>query len=294
MRRTKKIKQSWDNRLFSVIVYVVVLGLTIVCIVPFLNILAISVSSNDAVQRGEVFLVPKNISFIVYETILNNKAFLRSMIRSILITLGYVVVGVSMTICCAYPLSEPDLKGKNAIMKFIMFTMYFSGGMIPIYIVVNSLGLIDSYLALILPCALSTYNMIVMRSFFVGVPMSLREAARIDGAGDFKILVSVIVPLSKPVLATISLFYAVAKWNAVTDALLYINDPAKKVLQVYLKQLIQSVEGYQEMARDLDVPPVLETVRAGSLIVGMIPILIIYPFLQRYFVKGMTIGSVKG
>ena len=124
--------------------------------------------------------------------------------------------------------------------------------------------------------------------------MSLREAARIDGAGDFRILVSVILPISKPVLATISLFYAVAKWNSVTDALLYINDPSKKVLQVYLKQLIQSVEGFQELTYELDVPPVLETVRAGSLIVGMIPILIIYPFLQRYFVKGMTIGSVKG
>ena len=294
MRRTKRIKQSWDNRLFSIVIYVVIIILTIVCIVPLLNVLAISLSGSDVVQRGEVFLLPKNISFNVYEIILNNKAFLRSMGRSVSITFVYVIVSISMTICCAYPLSIPEMKGKKLIMTFILFTMYFSGGMIPSYLLVNSLGLIDSYWALILPGVLSTYNMIVMRSFFMGIPVSLREAARIDGAGDFKILVSVIIPLSKPVLATICLFYAVSRWNGMQDALLYINNPSKKVLQIYLKQMVQSVEGYAEIASEMEVPPVLETVRAGSLIVSMIPVLIIYPFLQKYFVKGVMVGSVKG
>ena len=294
MRRTKRTKQSWDNRLFSIVIYVVIIILTIVCIVPLLNVLAISLSGSDVVQRGEVFLLPKNISFNVYEIILNNKAFLRSMGRSVSITFVYVIVSISMTICCAYPLSIPEMKGKKLIMTFILFTMYFSGGMIPSYLLVNSLGLIDSYWALILPGVLSTYNMIVMRSFFMGIPVSLREAARIDGAGDFKILVSVIIPLSKPVLATICLFYAVSRWNGMQDALLYINNPSKKVLQIYLKQMVQSVEGYAEIASEMEVPPVLETVRAGSLIVSMIPVLIIYPFLQKYFVKGVMVGSVKG
>ena len=175
-----------------------------------------------------------------------------------------------------------------------LFTMYFSGGMIPGYLLINHLGLIDSYWSLIIPGAISTYNMIVMRSFLMGIPMSLREAARIDGAGDFKILLSVVIPLSKPVLATICLFYAVSRWNGMQDALLYINDPNKKILQIYLKEIIQNVEGYAEVVAEMEVPPTLETVRAGALIVSLIPVLVIYPFLQKYFVKGVMIGSVKG
>ena len=290
----KSSKQSWDNRLFSIVVFAMIILLTIICIVPFINILAISLSGADVVRRGEVFLFPKDLSFIVYERLLNNKAYLRSMGISVLLTFVYVIISITITICCAYPLSERDLKGKQVLMPFIMFTMYFSGGLIPNYLLVNSLGLIDSYWSLILPCALSTYNMIVMRSFFMGIPVSLKEASRIDGAGDFRILVSVILPLSKPVLATICLFYAVSRWNSMQDALLYINDPQKKVLQIYLKQMIQSVEGYAEVVSEMEVPPVLETVRAGALIVSLIPVLIIYPFLQKYFVKGVMVGSVKG
>ena len=289
-------KQSWDNKLFSVIVYAMVVLLTIVCLIPFINILALSLSGAEAVNRGDVFLIPKDFSFSVYGSILGNKSYLRSMVISILLTLVYVVVTVVMTICCAYPLSEPTLKGKKIIIPFIMFTMYFSGGMIPGYVLIHKLGLIDSYWALIIPGAISTYNMIVMRAFFGGIPMSLRESARIDGAGDFKILLKIVLPLSKPVLATISLYYAVGRWNGMSDALLYINDPRKKVLQIYLKQMIDSVAGFTEILAgvEAEVPPVLETVRSGALMVSLIPVLIIYPVLQKYFVKGAMIGSLKG
>ena len=294
MKRLRLAKQSWDNRIFSFSVYVVVILITIMCAVPFINLLAISLSSTSAVQRGQVFLIPKEFNISVYKSILSNMAFLRSMGISVLLTFTYVIISVTLTICCAYPLSIPELKGKQAILPFVMFTMYFSGGLIPHYLLVDSLGLIDSYLALVLPCALSTYNMIVMRSFFVSIPISLREAALIDGAGDFKVLMSVVLPLSKPSIATISLFYAVSRWNGMQDALLYINDPRKKVLQIYLKQMIQSVEGFAEIAAEMEERPILETVRAGSLMVSLIPVMIIYPFLQKYFVKGVMVGSVKG
>jgi len=288
--------QSWDNKLFSIIVYIVLILLAIVCLVPFINILALSLSGAEAVNRGDVFLIPKDISFSVYESLLNNKAYIRSMVITILLTLVYVIVTLVMTICCAYPLSEPELKGKKIIIPFIMFTMYFSGGMIPGYVLIHKLGLIDSYWSLIIPGAISTYNMIVMRTFFMGIPISLRESARIDGAGDFTILLKIVLPLSKPVLATISLYYAVGRWNGMSDALLYINDPKKKVLQIYLKQMIESVNGFNEILAGtvVEVPPVLETVRSGALVVSMIPVLIIYPVLQKYFVKGAMVGSLKG
>ena len=202
-----------------------------------------------------------------------------------------------MTVLCAYPLSVPGLKGKKPLLVFIMFTMYFSGGMIPSYLVVNKLGLIDSYWSLILPCALSTYNMIVMRTAFAGIPESLRDAALIDGAGDLTILTRIVLPLSKPTLATIALFYAVGRWNGLQDGLLYINDPGKAILQLSLKQIVQSAQSFSNLmlegAASADMLP-SQTIRAGSLIFSMIPILIIYPFLQKYFVKGTMIGSVKG
>lgn len=290
----KRKKQALDNQVFSLCVTVMLLLITVLCIIPFLYILAVSLSGPGAVQRGEVFLVPREPSISVYCSIFRNGAYLRAMLRTLVLTLVYVVLAMTLTILCAYPLSEPGLRGKKILFPFMLFTMYFSGGLIPSYLLVNSLGLIDSYLALILPCALSTYNMIVMRSFFMGVPVSLREAARMDGAGDFKILCKVILPVSKPVLATVALFYAVARWNALQDALLYINDPGKKVLQICLKQMIQTTEGVNEIAAQMEVRPVLQTVRAGALMFSLVPVLLVYPFLQKYFVKGTTIGSVKG
>lgn len=290
----KRKKQSLDNQVFSVCVTGLLLAITALCVVPFLYLFAVSLSGPGPVQRGEVFLVPREPTLGVYYSIFCNGAYLRAMVRTLLLTVLYVGISMTLTILCAYPLSEPGLPGKKILFPLILFTMYFSGGLIPSYLLVNGLGLIDSYLALILPCALSTYNMIVMRSFFMGVPVSLREAARMDGAGDFKILCRVVLPVSKPVLATVALFYAVARWNALQDALLYINDPNKKVLQICLKQMIQTTEGINEITAEMEVRPVLQTVRAGALIFSLVPVLVVYPFLQKYFVKGTTIGSVKG
>lgn len=292
-RRRKR--ESLNNRIFSDVVIVLLLLLGAMCLLPFLYLLAVSLSKAGPVMRGEVFLIPKGFTTEVYQTIAQNGSLVKAMWRSIVLTVGYVVAAMVMTVLCAYPMSEPGLKGKKILWPFFIFTMYFSGGMIPSYLLVNNLGLIDSMLALILPGMISTYNMIVMRSFFSSIPESLKESAYIDGAGDMTILTKIVLPLSKPALATIALFYAVSRWNGMQDALLYINDPKKTILQIKLRQMIVNSEAISEMLEGVAGElPVAQTLRAGSLIFSLIPVLLIYPFLQKYFVKGVMIGAVKG
>lgn len=296
-RTHKTKKMAWDDRIFSIVVTAIVFILTAACLIPFVYLLAVSLSGSTPVLRGEVFLLPRDFTLETYQSLIDNGSLIKAMERTILLTIVYVGVSMVMTVLCAYPLSVPGLKGKKPLLVFVMFTMYFSGGMIPSYLVVNKLGLIDSYWSLILPCALSTYNMIVMRTAFAGIPESLRDAALIDGAGDLTILTRIVLPLSKPTLATIALFYAVGRWNGLQDGLLYINDPGKAILQLSLKQIVQNSQSFSNLmlegAASADMLP-SQTIRAGSLIFSMIPILIIYPFLQKYFVKGTMIGSVKG
>lgn len=247
-------------------------------------------------MNGSVYFMPKGFTTEVYAAIFKNGSLVWAMWRTIVLTLAYVIVCVTMTVLCAYPLSVPELKGKNIIWPFIIFSMYFSGGMISNYILVNKLGLIDSYLALILPGMISTYNMIVMRSFLNSIPGALRESAFIDGANDWTIFTKIVLPLSKPALATIALFYAVARWNSITDALLYINSSSMAVLQIKLKAMINTAEEVNELleGNKSSSTMIATTMRAGSILLSMVPILIIYPFLQKYFVKGVMIGAVKG
>ena len=268
----------------------------VMCLYPFLYVLAVSLSSPGPVMRGEVYLIPKGFSLEVYRKIFSEGTLVNATIRSIIITIVYVIVAMTITILCAYPLSVPELKGKKILNRVIIFTMYFSGGTIPSYLVVRSLGLIDNYLALVLPCCLSVYNMIVLRSFFVSIPVSLREAAIIDGAGDGTILMKVVLPMSKPAIATVSLYYCVSRWNAFMDSLLYFNDPTKAVLQLRLKQLVMNADSISSMMEGGTAgnTMIAQTVRSGALMFSMVPIMLIYPFLQKYFVKGTMIGSVKG
>jgi len=295
--KTTKVKQSLDNQIFFCITIAIILFITAICIIPFIYLIAVSLSGSGPVLRGEVFLWPKEFSLDVYKNIFKNGTMVSAMGRTIVVTFVTVIVSMVMTILCAYPLSVPGLLGKKIIIPFIMFTMYFSGGLIPGYLLINGLGLVDSYWSLIIPGAVSTYNMLVLRSFFYSIPSTLKEAAVIDGAGDVKILLKVVLPLSKPSLATIALWVAVGRWNGLQDALLYINDPSKAVLQVRLKQMIMSSDAINELLVEGssagNVVP-LQTARAGALMFSMIPILIVYPFLQKYFVKGTMLGSVKG
>ena len=243
-----------------------------------------------------MLLWPVNFDLSAYKAVFTNKGLMDSMWFSLLLTAVYTVFALVMTILCAYPLSRPGLKFKSPILLYILFTMYFSGGMIPGYLNIKSLGLLDTFWVLVFPTVLSTYNMILMKSFFQSMPRELEESAYVDGANDLVVLIKIVLPLSKAMLATIALFYAVSRWNGFMDAILYINDESMYTIQLRLRQLIQSsqvssmMEEIPEMKEDL----IAETIKAACMVFSMIPVMIIYPWLQKYFVKGVMIGSVKG
>jgi putative aldouronate transport system permease protein len=284
------------DKVFKIVTISVVVIIAACCLFPFLHILAISFSNKTAVIRGDVLLWPVNFDLSAYKAVFTNKGLMDSMWFSLLLTAVYTVFALAMTILCAYPLSRPGLKFKSPILLYILFTMYFSGGMIPSYLNIKSLGLLDTFWVLVFPTVLSTYNMILMKSFFQSMPRELEESAYVDGANDLVVLIKIVLPLSKAMLATIALFYAVSRWNGFMDAILYINDESMYTIQLRLRQLIQSsqvssmMEEIPEMKDDL----IAETIKAACMVFSMIPVMIIYPWLQKYFVKGVMIGSVKG
>lgn len=284
------------DKVFKIVTISVVVIIAACCLFPFLHILAISFSNKTSVIRGDVLLWPVNFDLSAYKAVFTNKGLMDSMWFSLLLTVVYTVFALVMTILCAYPLSRPGLKFKSPILLYILFTMYFSGGMIPGYLNIKSLGLLDTFWVLVFPTVLSTYNMILMKSFFQSMPRELEESAYVDGANDLVVLIKIVLPLSKAMLATIALFYAVSRWNGFMDAILYINDESMYTIQLRLRQLIQSsqvssmMEEIPEMKDDL----IAETIKAACMVFSMIPVMIIYPWLQKYFVKGVMIGSVKG
>lgn len=284
------------DKVFKIFTVFIVVAIGLCCLIPFLHIIAMSFSDKTAVMRGEVFLWPKSWDLSAYKAVFNNKGLMDSMWFTLFLTLVHTLICLAMTILCAYPLSRPGLKFKSPLLIYILFTMYFSGGMIPGYLNIKSLGLLNNFWVLILPGMLSTYNMILMKSFFQSMPRELEESAYVDGANDLVVLLRIVLPLSKAMLATIALFYAVGRWNGFMDAILYINDESLYTIQVRLRQLIQAsqvstmLEDVPEMKSNL----IAETVKASCLVFSMIPVMIVYPWLQKYFVKGVMIGSVKG
>jgi putative aldouronate transport system permease protein len=272
-----------------------------------LNLLAQSLSSSQSVINRKVTFFPMlhnvtenvhhfGITMESYRYVFLDPAFARSMWWTAILTVICTVVSLSMTILCAYPLTYGWLKGKGAINILIIFTMYFSAGTIPNYVLMKSLHLLNNPLVLIIPNCLSVFNMIILRSFFFGVPDSLRESAEIDGANPFTVLVRIYLPLSMPVLATLALFYAVGRWNGFGDALLYINAAPKWVpIQLKLWQLINnqtSIEVTEMVAGT--IPRASDAIKAAAIMFATVPILVVYPWLQRYFIAGVTIGAVKG
>ena len=290
------MKDSRSDRVFRVIVVFVVVLISLSCLLPFLYIVSVSLSNKNSVLRGEVFVLPVGFDLTAYKTVFNNMSLMTSMWFTILLTIVDTVVCVFMTVLCAYPLSKPGLKFKTPILFYILFTMYFSGGMIPGYLNIKSLGLLNTFWVLILPGCLSTYNMILMKSFFQAMPREIEESAYVDGANDAVILVKIILPLSKAMLATIALFYAVGRWNGFMDSLLYVTNENMYTIQVRLRQLIQSsqVTALMEDIPEYKNDVIAETIKAACLVFSMIPVMIVYPWLQKYFVKGVMIGSVKG
>ncbi len=278
------------------VIALIVLLLSLTCILPFLHVAAKSVSSNTAVMSKAVYLWPKGWNIDAYASIFRDGQLTYSMGYTVVVTLLFTVIGMALTICAAYPLSIKGLKGRTFISFFLMFTMYFSAGLIPEYLLLGDLNLINTMWVLVLPLAFSPYNMLIMKSFLSStIPDSLYEAAKLDGANHFQILTKVVLPLSKPIIATLSLFYAVGRWNAYADAKYYITRKSLQPLQYMLSNMVLSsgadAVSLSENAALVSTPEVLQ---AATIMFATLPIIMVYPFVQKYFVKGAMIGAVKG
>lgn len=270
------------------------LVICIICLVPMVNLLARSLSETDFLIKRQVYLWPKGWNLDAYSMVLTDLKYIKAFFWTVLLTIICTVVSLTMTTLCAYPLIFEGLRGRSAINIFITITMFFNAGTIPNYLLMKSLGLLNNPLVLIIPSCMSVYNMIIMRSFFYGIPDSLRESAEIDGASFFKILTSIYLPLSKPVFATLALFYAVGRWNGYSDALMYVNDKDLYPLQLLLYNILNNINQVEVATQEgFSTPGLSESLKAAIVMFSTVPILCIYPWLQKYFIHGVTMGAVK-
>ncbi|NOU69697.1 ABC transporter permease subunit [Paenibacillus sp. LMG 31461] len=287
-----KARVTWFDSLLTVII--VLISLTV--ILPFLYIIAVSFSPPGDSMAGNFFIWPKHWTLDAYSYLFNAQTFLNSIKNSIFITVLGTCVNLIVSITLSYALSKRIVPGRRLMMLFIFFTMIFHGGMIPSYLVVKSLGLLDSYWAIVLPAATSAFNVLVIRSFFQSLPESLDEAARIDGAGEFRILFSVVIPLSKPIIATFTLFFMVQYWNEFFSAVIYINDTNRWPIQPLLRQMVAISASNISPDAAIDAQLAVNlgpNVQNAAILLAMLPIVAVYPFLQKYFAKGAMLGSIK-
>lgn len=294
-----KTKMSGKDKIFYLISGLFLTLLFLVVLYPCIFVLSASVSSGSAVQSGKVLLFPVDFSLTGYETVFNTKNIWTGFFNSVFYTVVGTAINLVVTLLAAYPLSRPDLKGRNKLMLFFTFTMFFNGGIITNYLLVVKLGIINTRLALLLPGALNVYNMIIARTFLQNnIPQELLEASQIDGCSDFKYLFKVVLPLSKAVIAVMVLFYGVAHWNTYFNAMIYISDRSLQPLTIFLKEILiagqidPSTVSDPELAEK--VSQIAGVIKYALIVVSMLPVLIIYPFVQKHFVKGVTIGAVKG
>ena len=284
-------------RIGDALMMLVLVILCLTCVLPFIHLAAKSISSNSAVMAKSVFLWPKGLTFDAYASLFRDGSMVRSMIYSVWATMIFTLLGMIACTCAAYPLSKKRLKGRMFFTFVLMLPMYFGAGLIPSYLLMKDLHLLDTMWVLILPLIYSPYNMLIMKTFFQSsIPDSLEESAFLDGATHIQIMGTIVLPLSKPILATLSLFYAVGRWNAYADNKYYIKTDTLKMIQYKLYQMVASATEAQtttlsEAAAVTSTPEVLQ---AASIMFVTIPIICIYPFLQKYFVKGVMIGAVKG
>ncbi len=294
--------KSISSKVLDVIIYVSLILLLIVTLYPIIYIFSVSVSSTTAYESGRVFFLPVELNLEPYKVIMKAGTIPRSFINSVIYTVVYTVVSLFMTTTMAYPLSRSKdrVAFKGFFSKIVIFTMFFNAGIIPNYLVVKGLGLMDSMWALVLPTAISTYNLVVMRSFFEGIPIDLEEAAFIDGANELTIFWRIMLPLSKAALATVGLFYGVSMWNQWFNAMLYLQSDTKFPLQLIIRQIIMQNQMAAELAAMGDTSMMTAqttnsvSLKYATLFLSILPMLAVYPFIQKYFVKGVMVGSVKG
>ncbi|KGA82515.1 sugar ABC transporter permease [Lysinibacillus fusiformis] len=292
------MKESKGDRAFTIFNYIFLAIVAVVVLYPLIFVLSASLSNPEYVISGDLWLWPKEFTVEAYEKVFQNPDIINGFINTLKYTFFGTLLNIVMTICAAYPLSRRNLKGKGFIMAFMVFTMFFSGGLIPTYLLIRDLGMINTFWVMIIPNAVAVWNIIIMRTFFQSIPYELEESAMIDGAGNFRILWSIVLPLSLPVMAVMVLFYAVGHWNSYFQALIYLQDQDKFPLQLILRQILiqgqadDMIQATSEsfLAQKLSV----EGLKYAVLIVANLPMLMLYPFLQKYFVKGVMIGSLKG
>lgn len=285
-----KKKESLASRLFDVMNILFMISLVIIMVYPMVYVFSASISNNALVASGAVLLWPKNITFIAYEQLIYNPDLWMSYWNTIRYTVVQTVLTLIVTSAMAYPLAKRWLPGRRVILLLAAFTLLFSGGMIPTFLIVQQLGLLNTIWAIVLPSLISTWYLFIMRTFFEALPEELEDAAAIDGCGSMQILVRIVLPLSLPVMVTIGLFTAVNQWNAFFNALIYLNDRDMYPLQIMMRNILiagTNVQGEGDLTH-------LETLKYAMIIIGTLPILCVYPFIQKYFVQGTMIGGIKG
>ncbi|MGO4539273.1 carbohydrate ABC transporter permease [Paenibacillus sp. 2TAB19] len=291
------IKQSWGSRIFDSVNITLLLAFALITVIPFIYVIAGSFATQKELFMRGFILFPTEFSFDAYKYIFSTRTLVRSLLVTVYITVAGTLINLFFTCLMAYPLARKDMDFRKPILMLIVFTMLFSGGMIPTFLVVKELGMIDSYWSLLIPGAISAFNLIIIRNFFQQLPESLEESAKIDGCNDLGIFIRIVLPLSMPAIATFSLFYAVGHWNTFFNAVLYINDNTKWPIQVLLRQIVILASGgigdSAAMESDYVAPPD-QAVKMAVIVVSTLPILLVYPFLQKHFAKGVLLGSVKG
>lgn len=285
---------SVGSRIFDVVNYSFLSLYAIVAIIPLFYVFSASFSSAAELTKKGFVIIPMHPTLDAYRYIFSTSSITRSLMVSVLVTVIGTVINMLLTSITAYPLADPELEGRKFLITLVTFTLVFNAGMVPTYLVVRSLGMMDSLWALMIPSAISAWNLIVLKNFFQQLPNELKESARIDGCTDLGIFIKIALPLSAPALATFSLFYAVGNWNAFFAAIMYINDTKKWPIQVILRQVVMMAQQIGNNEVTGSVSPPSETVKMAVIVVATVPILLVYPFLQKHFVKGVMLGSIKG
>lgn len=292
-------KAPLGDKIFILLIYILLTAIMLVVFLPLVYIVSASFSDPQAVISNEVWFLPVRPTLRGYEAVFKNRNILTGFANSFFYMIVGTLVNIVMTVMCAYPLSRKEFTARNKVAMIFVFTMYFSGGLIPTYMLVNSLGLVNTRLAMIIPSAMSTYNMIICRTYFVNsIPDELYEAGQLDGCTPFKYLIKVVVPLSKPILAVLILYYGVAKWNSYFDAMIYLKNQTLVPLQIVLRDILILNQVDYTMISDASAIAaqrgLTDLLKYSTIVVASLPVLCIYPFVQKYFVKGVMIGAVKG
>jgi len=289
------MKETKSYKVFKVVNVIILLLVVYITLFPFLNVVAQSFSGRAQIEAGQVTLIPKGFNVLTYKTILHDKTFWTSYRNTIVYTVVATFISIVMTTMFAYVLSKKRLIGRKFFTSLAIFTMFFNGGLIPNYILIKTLGMTNTIWAMVIPGAISIFNMLIMKSFFEGMPEELEEAASIDGSTTYGTLVRIILPLSKPILATMVLFYAVGNWNSWFGAFLYLDKSNMFPVTLYLRNLLAGATSGQSAGATAadDLTQIGANIKAVTMVLTVLPILMVYPFVQKYFVSGIMLGSVK-